>query len=37
MKYLIEGPAAFIAGKHYDIVWTTTEKGVAWVEINGKN
>ena len=37
MKYLNEGPAAFLSGKHYDIVWSTTEKGVAWVEVNGKN
>ena len=36
MKHLISGPVVFLAGEHYDIVWTTDEKGAAWVEVGGK-
>ena len=36
MKHLILGPVVFLAGEHYDIVWTTYEKGAAWVEVGGK-
>lgn len=36
MKYLIEEAVVFAAGDNYNIIWNTTEKGLAWVEINGE-
>jgi len=36
MKYLIEEAVVFVAGDNYNIVWNTTERGLAWVVIDGE-
>ena len=36
MKYLIEEAVVYVAGDYYNIIWNTTEKGLAWVEICGE-
>ncbi|MDY3929629.1 MAG: metallophosphoesterase [Clostridia bacterium] len=36
MKYLLEEATVFAVGSSYDIVFNTEEKGLAWVEIDGK-
>lgn len=33
MKYLIEEAVVFVAGDNYNIVWNTTERGLAWVKV----
>lgn len=36
MDWLIEDAVVFVAGDNYNIIWNTTEKGLAWVEIAGE-
>ena len=36
MDWLIEDAVVFVAGDNYNIIWNTTEKGLAWVEIDGE-
>lgn len=36
MKYLIDEATVFAIGYNYDIIFNTTEKGLAWVEIGNK-
>ena len=36
MKHLEHGPVVFLAGEHYDIVWTTSVQGAAWVKSGGR-
>ena len=35
-EYLLDEAAVFSATDHYDIIWNTTEKGLAYVECGGK-
>ena len=35
-EYLLDEAAVFAATDHYDIIWNTTEKGLAYVECGGK-
>lgn len=36
VKYLIEEAIVFVAGDNYNIVWNTTERGLAWVVVDGE-